>query len=86
MKEKHNAVSFNLLADNILGHAHRNSDDVLSDVVRGHDPLLGGGIGRNSGKFKETAIVSFGHILSLITHGVNILSLTPPTWEYGTGA
>ena len=41
MKEKHNAVSFNLIADNILGHAHRNSDDVLSDVVRGHDPLLG---------------------------------------------
>ena len=40
MKEKRNAVSFNLIADNILGHAHRNSDDVLSDVVRGHDPLL----------------------------------------------
>ena len=41
MKEKHNAVSFNLISDNILGHDHRNSDDVLSDVVRGHDPLLG---------------------------------------------
>ena len=42
MKEKHNAVSFNLIADNILGHDRRNSDDVLSDVVCGHDPLLGG--------------------------------------------
>ena len=41
MKEKYNAVSFNLIPDNILGHDRRNSDDVLSDVVRGHDPLLG---------------------------------------------
>ena len=38
---KHDAVSFNLIPDTILGHDRRNSDDVLSDVVRGHDPLLG---------------------------------------------
>ena len=34
-------MSFNLIPDTILGHHRRNSDDVLSDVVRGHDPLLG---------------------------------------------
>ena len=34
-------MSFNLFPDTILGHHRRNSDDVLSDVVRGHDPLLG---------------------------------------------
>ena len=64
-------MSFNLIPDTILGHDRRNGDDVLSDVVRGHDPLLewggGGDILENSRKQR--------------LYLVNILSLTPSTWE-----